>query len=543
MTDGTELGLPKLLSGVRRRYFVSLLLVGLGQAGAAGVTVALVSRGLEASTTRAKVVAVLLLAMAAVTIGWLRSRERLLAERLGQDYVHEIRLLLVRRALDGRSAGSLGVTLTRASNDLNAVRNWVALGIAPTAVAVPLLLGCTVVLGVLHPALAIAVLAPLAVLGLVLLVTRRQAYEESRRVRRERGRLAGHLADTLTATTAIRSAGGGYRELRRVNQRSAEVVQAAVDKARVVGRIRGAAASAAGIATAAVIAASMLAELNGSALAAGLTVVGLLAAPVQDLGRVAEYRQSYRAARRALAPALAPSRARTPSVHSEFEGGDVLQPIAASGAAFYGEAGLVIQGLRLAERPEVELPPVYARPGDRIHVQATDRALSTAALHALVGVRRPLGGVVRINGRDVDAIGFRERRELIGYAAQGMRLERTTISRAVRYRRPDAKRPNIGNLLATVGLAEKVKRLPAGDKTTLTHGGDPLGLPDRARLLLVRALYGDPPLLVLDHLDDELGEEGREQLRAVLAGYPGMVLLASDNPSALMAPTRHWVLD
>ena len=38
----------------------------------------------------------LLLALVALAIGWVRSRERLLSERLGQDYVHEIRLLLVR---------------------------------------------------------------------------------------------------------------------------------------------------------------------------------------------------------------------------------------------------------------------------------------------------------------------------------------------------------------------------------------------------------------------------------------------------------------
>jgi ABC-type protease/lipase transport system fused ATPase/permease subunit len=61
--------------------------------------------------------------------------------------------------------------------------------------------------------------------------------------------------------------------------------------------------------------------------------------------------------------------------------------------------------------------------------------------------------------------------------------------------------------------------------------------------MLARALYGDPPLLVLDHLDDELGEAGRVRLRGLLAAYPGIVLLASDAPEAVMAPTRRWVVD
>jgi ABC-type bacteriocin/lantibiotic exporter with double-glycine peptidase domain len=164
-------------------------------------------------------------------------------------------------------------------------------------------------------------------------------------------------------------------------------------------------------------------------------------------------------------------------------------------------------------------------------------------LHALVGVRRPVAGVIRINGRDLGAVDFRERRRLFGYAAQGMRLERTTISRAVRYREPDAKVPEVGQLLTRVGLTEKVATLPRGEHALLREGGQPLATPDRALLLLARALYGDPPLLVLDHLDDELGEAGRVRLRGLLAAYPGIVLLASDAPEAVMAPTRRWVVD
>jgi ABC-type multidrug transport system fused ATPase/permease subunit len=534
--------LPRLFTGVRRRLLVALVLVGIAHAGAAGATVLLLTRGLEARTAGARVVAVLLLALVALTIGWVRSRERLLAERLGQDYVHEIRLQLVGRVLDGSSRRSLGATLIRASNDLTAVRNWVALGIAPAAVGVPMLLGCTALLWMIHPALAAATLVPLLGLSIMLLVSSRTAYEESRKVRRERGRLAGHLADTLTATTAIRSAGGGYRELRRLESRSAKVVEAAVDRARVLGRIRGAAASAAAMATVTVIAGSMAAGLDGATLAAGLTVAGILATPVQDLGRVVEYRQAYRAARVVLAPALA-------SVTTHASGGSVTEAAvepserSSSGAAFFGKADLVVEGLRLADRPEVELPALYARAGDRVVVQASDRGRSTAALHALVGVTQPAAGVVRIHGRDLRAVGFRERRKLYGYAAQGMRLERTTIARAVRYREPDAKVPDVGQLLTRVGLTEKVATLPRGEHATLRQGGEPLATPDRALLLLARALYGDPPLLVLDHLDDELGEAGRRRLRDLLTSYPGVVLLASENPSAVMASTRHWVVD
>jgi ABC-type multidrug transport system fused ATPase/permease subunit len=539
-------GLPPLLSGRRRGLFALLVLTGLGQAVAAGATVVVLTRGLAATTTGARVVAVGVLVAVAVLVGWIRSRERLLAERLGQDYVHEIRLGLVRRALDGHRRSSLGVTLTRASNDLTAVRNWVSLGVGPIVSGIPLLLGCAVVLAFIHPAVALAVLAPLAVLGVVLWIGSRAAYKQSRRVRRERGRLAAHLADTLTATTAIRSAGGGYRELRRVDRRSAKVVQAAIDRARVIGRIRGSASAATGIATASVIGGSMLAGLGGAQLAGALTVVGLMAAPVQEMGRVVEYRQSFRAARQMLAPALAPvsvSRTGTPTanpVPAETGGAAAPQPAAASGSAFYGQVGLVVRGMRLADSPEVEVPPLYARPGDRVLLEAVDRARGTEVLDALVGIRPPVAGEIRISGTDLTIATFRERRRLFGYAAQGLRLERTTVSRAVRYRSPESDAHAVGDVLARVGLAGRVAALPGGQGARLRQGGEPLTPPDRARLLLARAMFGDPPLLVLDHLDADLGERGRQVLRDLLDGYPGVVVLASDAPEAVMTPTRRW---
>ena len=541
--------LPPLLTGRRRWYFGGLVLAGLAQTVAAAGTVLTLTHGLHAGTRRAEIVTVAVLGLIACAVGWTRSRERLLSERLGQDYAHEIRLCLIRQVLDGHRRSSLGTTLTRASNDLTSVRNWVAMGIGPIAVGIPLVVGCTLVLGAIDPMLAVAVLVPLLVLAGALWLGSRAAYQKSRRVRKERGRLAGHLADTLTATMAIRSGGGEYRELKRLDHRSATMVQASIDRARVLGRIRGATTTATGIVTASVIATSMLTGLSGAHLAAALTVVGLMASPVQDLGRVVEYRQTFRAARAVLAPALRPpatppsAPAKAPAAHPGATGSDEWVRRHERSATSDGQAGLVVHGLRLAEAPDVEVPPLFARPGDRVVVRSQDRAWTSSVLAAVVGLERPLAGKVRVGGKDLATTPFREYRTLVGYAAQGMRLERTTITRAVRYRHPDAATESVGDMLAQVGLAERVASLPRGEKAMLRQGGEPLTLPDRARLLLARAVFGQPPLLVLDHLDAEIGQDGQGEMRALLGGYPGVVLLASDAPEEVMTPTGRWDLD
>jgi len=66
-----------------------------------------------------------------------------------------------------------------------------------------------------------------------------------------------------------------------------------------------------------------------------------------------------------------------------------------------------------------------------------------------------------------------------------------------------------------------VAELARGADTILVHGGEPLTIPERARLLLARAILDEPPLLVFDHLDADLGQDGRATMRRLLADYPG----------------------
>ena len=270
----------------------------------AGLGAHFVVRALGRTTSPYRGLLVALLLVSAVVVGLLRMVERVFSERLSQSYVHEIRLGLIRHNLGEAGVRSLGVAVARATNDLSSVKTWVAQGVAPLAVDIPLVTGACCVLLLLDPVLGVALLPPLALLLIGLRVLSPVAYERSRAVRRARGRLATQVADTVLATTAIRSGGGAVRELNRVERLSASLVQAAIHRATAAGALRGLGAAVAGFATACIIGAGMATGLAAAHLAAALTVAGFLAAPLNDLGRVAEFRQTYRAARRIIGPAV-----------------------------------------------------------------------------------------------------------------------------------------------------------------------------------------------------------------------------------------------
>jgi ABC-type multidrug transport system fused ATPase/permease subunit len=520
-------GLPPVWSGRRRRYLSLLILAGLGQAAAAGASARFFSHALTQAGGGTRGLLFAALVAAAVAVGLLRMAERVLSERLSQDYVHQIRVGLIRRNLADGKVKSLGVAVARTTNDLTSVKNWISQGVAPLAVGIPLIVGAGVALALLDPWLVVGLLVPMVVLVAAMRALAPVAYARTRQVRRLRGRLSSQVADTMLSTTAIRSAGGSERELSRIEKHSQALVTASVEKAKVAGAMRGAAASTSGIATAMVIGTGLLAGLPTHTIAGALTIVGFLATPIHDVGRVVEYRQSYRAARRIIGPAI-----EHPASANDTPSGLAAVPPGERGGA------VVAGSMQLSDG--TTMPELTAHPGERVVVEARNPRLTSEVLERFVGLRQVYAGQIVVCGTDLSAVGPKDLRALVGYAAQGMMLARGSVSRTVGYRCPGTSPEQVNRMLAQVDLGERVAQLPKGADTVLVHGGQPLAIPERARLLLARAILDDPPLLVFDHLDADLGREGRATMRRLLAGYPGVVIMAGDDPAQILTPTLIW---
>lgn len=527
-------GLPPLWSGVRRRYLLLLMLAGVGQAASAGAGAHLLTRILGPANTRNQVLLVVVLLAAAVVVGVLHAVERVIAEKLSQNYVHEIRLGLLRNNLAGQ-VRTLGVAITRTSNDLASVKNWVSMGIVPLAVGIPLIIAATVVLALLSPLLALGLIVPMAVLLVLFAALIPRAYARTRLLRKARGRLSGQIADTIIGVEAARSGGGVVRELNRLDRFGKDLATAAIDRAKFVGALRGVAAGATGLSTATIVAAGLFAALPASTIAAALSVVGLLANPIHALGQAAEYRQTYRAARRIIGPAVLP-------VAMQEDAATTADSGTADGTARDIPKDVVlVDNLPLPDG--TTMPRLVAAPGDRVVLDVGDRNLAGAILRRFVGLDPPAPGEIFIHGTDVNSASHGRLRRLAGFAAQGMLLGRGTIARTVLYRSPDAHTIDADSLIDRVGLRGRIKSLPKGARTELRHGGEPLTVPERARLLLARSIFKEPALLVFDHLDADLGSEGRKIMREILQTYPGVVLIASDDPYLVVAPTQIWRRD
>ncbi|WP_158726400.1 ABC transporter transmembrane domain-containing protein [Tomitella fengzijianii] len=511
--------LPRLLAGRRRATMAMLVGTGLLMAATTVASALLLQRLLEIGTGAGRPQsryggAALLAGLlgTVVALGALRAADRVLAEMLGQDYIHSLRVGLVRAALTMDRGPSPGVTIARATNDLSSVRNWISMGIAPLAVGAPLVAGTATALWLVQPVLAIAVAVPLLVSGAAMALLAGPAYRRARELRRRRGRLAAALADTILAAPGIRMAGGVHREVAAIDRAGRSVVGAAVRRSATAGLIRGAAAAAAAGGAAAVAAVGVWQGVSTATIASALMIVGILSGPLTDMGRAVEYRQNFRAARRILAPVL-------DTTDSTGSGGGDARPEAVPAAG----SGSVVIGL-----PESR-GSITAHPGDRVLVRCADPAARTRLVQSML-IGGDSGVEVTVDGTAVADAGQRALRALVGYAASGTVFERGTVARAVRYRRPDLPPAAGTDALDAAGLTGTVAGLARGERTILKQGGRPLSASERARLALARATLGAPPLLVIDGLRSDLDAEGADLLTRTVSRYPGVVLFCADGP-------------
>jgi ABC-type multidrug transport system fused ATPase/permease subunit len=514
--------LPKIYTGGRRGWVIGLVALGLGQA-ALGAVSAWTLTQLRAGSPWPMAVVVLSIVAAAVALGGLRVEERIAAERLGQDYVRDVRRDLVQAELTPGSRTHLGITVARTTNDLSSVRNWVSQGVGPLAAGIPLILGSVVGLTIIDPFLGLGFLFPLGVLAAVMVPWARTAYQRSRSLRRARGRMATRIADTVGAAQGIIAARGAGRELGHIDSASDVVVDRAVDRSAIVGLIRAGGTVAAMLATLAVAAVGVIRGIDPAVTMAAMAIAGIASTPIIDIGRIVEYRQTYLAARAVLGPALADA-ARRRAEYEQARDAASSAPVP-DGADAPGLVHVAVPGLT----PE----PLRADAGARIRLTGDDPGAPLRLMRRVVGLDATPPGVadeIWVGGENLRAVAPGRGRALVGLATRGAVFERGSLRRALRYRRPDLDEETALAVLGGVGLS--ADRFPDGLRTVLRSGGEPLTTDERARLVLARAIYGEPPLLLVADLDRDLDQEGRARLERILASYPGVVVLTGSDELA-----------
>ncbi len=145
-------------------------------------------------------------------------------------------------------------------------------------------------------------------------------------------------------------------------------------------------------------------------------------------------------------------------------------------------------------------------PGDCVAVLGPAGSGKSTLAEILYGLRAPKKGYVeldQVDPRDVRPEVFRSHVALAG----DVEIFHGTIEENVQLERASVGAAELRGALRQVGLLEELLALPEGLKTQLLPSGHPLSEGQLRRLVIARALAGDPRLLVVDGLLDGLGDD------------------------------------
>ena len=530
---------PKAISRRRFPILVRLVANAFGQAAMTVAMAQLVRYGFDHLVRPQHLASVeplllvgLGLAASAGMIAWLRFMERVDAEKMGQDYAFEVRMVLYDhlaalppRALQSRSRGGMAL---RFVGDLVSLRRWVSLGLARLAVTGVVTAGTLLALAFLDGLLALdigIVLVLGAAVTLTLSGSLKLATQESRR---RLSNIAANVNEKIASIAVVQIFGQMARERRRLVKQGRHFQDAMIERAKVAGKVTAMTEITAAAATGTILLLGAWEVSAGHAspgtVVAAMAIINLLVHPLRDMGRTQEYWYGSKVSLQKIQEFLD-----TPSTVTEIKGAPDLE----TGSGRLEFEHVSVQGALDDVSAVVEAGSVVAIVGPNGAGKSTLLSLAARLIE-------PGQGVVRLDGQDLAAHNLASVRRAIGMVGAELPLLRGTVEKNLLYRWPDAPLQDIERIWSLCGIDELLAGLPQGLQTRISEGGVGLSVGQRQRIALARALLGNPRLLLLDEADSNLDPQAASVIDRVLASYPGTVLLVTHRLDRMASADAIW---
>lgn len=333
---------------------------------------------------------------------------------------------------------------------------------------------------------------------------RRSLRAASRQVRARLAGLNAYVAERIAGIAEVRLFGQEHRTLGEFERLQDDYCQGAIKVINADAALYAVVETLGSIALAAIL------WYGGGEALRGTTSFGTLVAFI-------DYAQKFFTPLRDLSAKYSVVQTSNASLERIFELLD--QPEEASGTGTVPERGVLeLEGISFSydsSTPVLQGIDLRLAPGETIALVGDSGSGKTTVTRLVMGFHQPTAGIIRFGGVALGAVDLTSWRQRIGWVGQ----EPFLFSGAVRENLDPAGRHSdaeIRALLQRCGADAIVERL-GGLDAILSERGRNLSSGERQLLCLVRALAGDPQLLILDEATSRLDPESESVVRRGLS--------------------------
>jgi len=416
---------------------------------------------------------------------------------------------------------STGELMSRVTNDVEALEQFVTHGVALTLVDLLRLVGASAVLLALNWRLALVMLVPLPLMAGGLWIFNHRARPIYRRVRDRLGDINASLQDKLAGIWVVQAFEREEEELRSFREVSRNYLDERVDAIRTWSIFFPALHFISALGGALVLGFGARMVVNGGltlgTLVAFLSYIVSFYEPLRRLTEVDNTFQQAIAAGERIFELLD-----TRSEIQDQPGAVILEEIEGD-VAFdhvhfrYGEGDQVLKDITF-----------HVAPGEVVALVGPSGAGKTSIANLVCRFYDPQHGHVLIDGRDVRDVQVQSLRQHIAVVLQDTFLFNTTVRDNLRYGKPDASEEEMVAAAEAAYAHDFIQDLPNGYDTAIGERGVRLSGGQKQRLALARAILADPRILILDEATSSVDAEAeyliQQALDQVLEGRTALVI-------------------
>jgi ATP-binding cassette, subfamily B, bacterial CvaB/MchF/RaxB len=144
----------------------------------------------------------------------------------------------------------------------------------------------------------------------------------------------------------------------------------------------------------------------------------------------------------------------------------------------------------------------------------------TTLLKLLAGLLQPTTGTILLNDVPITSIGLESYRTQIGCVLQDDRLFSGSIAENIASFAPGYDPDRVQDAARLAAIHDEVLRMPMGYETLVGDMGSSLSGGQIQRIVLARALYRGPRILLLDAATSHLDDENEKRINASVRSLP-----------------------